>query len=177
MGLYDYLKKNDVPDEVRIIFRHQVQPWHPSSTLVHEAALATALHGGPCGSGWFWPYSYLLFDRQTEFFDVNVVNETRNQTYLRLADLYKELFKNSKGMVEDSPKELLEWLTVSDKPEKDGSLNIGNKVTDDLKLCIKLGRQTGIHVSPTVLWDGLVEGSISSKFGEREWTEFFEKHI
>merc|ERR1712000_438348 len=42
------------------IFRQQVQPWHPSSTLFHD---------------------------QEAYFDVNIVNETRNATYRRLADL------------------------------------------------------------------------------------------
>ena len=27
-------------DKVQIIFRQQIQPWHPSSTLVHEAGVA-----------------------------------------------------------------------------------------------------------------------------------------
>ena len=30
--------------KVKIIFRNQVQPWHASSTLVHEAGLAVSDH-------------------------------------------------------------------------------------------------------------------------------------
>lgn len=41
----------------------------------------------------------------------------------------------------------------------------------------KLGRQNGIHVTPTVLWNGIVEGSVSSSFGGKEWGEFFEKNV
>ena len=33
------------------------------------------------------------------------------------------------------------------------------------KLQIKLGRQNGIHVTPTAVLDGLVDGSVSSSFG------------
>jgi protein-disulfide isomerase len=70
-------------NNLQVIFRQQIQPWHPSSTLVHEAAVAV-LRTDPSK---FWPFSVALFDKQTEYFDVNVVNETRNQTYKRLASL------------------------------------------------------------------------------------------
>lgn len=42
---------------------------------------------------------------------------------------------------------------------------------------VKYSRQNGIHVSPTVLWDGLIANEISSSWGEREWTEFLEKKV
>jgi hypothetical protein len=42
-------------------------------------------------------------------------------------------------------------LSHRDKPDKDGGLNIGNKVTDDLKYLVKMNRVTGVHV--TVSWD------------------------
>lgn len=35
----------------------------------------------------FWDFSSALMDNQKDYFDVNVVNETRNQTYQRLAKL------------------------------------------------------------------------------------------
>lgn len=34
------LIKKKYPDKVQIIFRQQIQPWHPSSTIVHEAGVA-----------------------------------------------------------------------------------------------------------------------------------------
>lgn len=82
---------------------------------------------------------------QKEYFDVNVVNETRNQTYKRLAKL-----GNSVGLDEGKMYDLLE---VGDKADKDGGLNIGNKVTDEFKLCVKEARTRSIHVSPTVVFN------------------------
>lgn len=61
---------------------------------------------------------------------MNVVNETRNATYKRLSKLAASV-----GLDEATIYDLLE---VSDKPASDGSLNVGNKVTDDLKLLIKV---------------------------------------
>lgn len=106
---------------------------------------------------------------QKAYFDVSLVNEPRNETYKRLAKLGATV-----GVDETS---LLDLLVVSDKPAEDGSLNIGNKVTDDLKILVKMARLVGIHVSPTVLLDGVVENSISSGWTKDQWEEFLEKRV
>ncbi|KAI5288073.1 hypothetical protein KEM55_009176, partial [Ascosphaera atra] len=111
--------------KVQVIFRPQIQPWHPSSTLVHEAAIAV-LKLEPTK---FWQFSHALFKDQKSYFDENVVNETRNQTYARLAKLASSI-----GVDETKVYDLLK---ISDKPASDGSLNVGNGVTNDLKLIIK----------------------------------------
>src|ERR1700744_1919912 len=123
---------------VRLIFRQQIQPWHPSSTLVHESG-AAVLRLAP---NKFWDYSALLFEHQKEYFDVNVVNESRNETYKRLVKL-----AGSVGDIDE--RTILDLLLVPDKPDEDGGLNIGNKVTDDVKFQIKANRVTGVHVTPT----------------------------
>ena len=78
----------------------------------------------------FWDFSKVLFDKQTEYFDVNVVNETRNKTYERLAKLAGEVGIDSK--------KIYQLLEVSDKPDKDGNTNVGNQVTNDLKIIVKV---------------------------------------
>ncbi|KAL8732644.1 MAG: hypothetical protein Q9166_002619 [cf. Caloplaca sp. 2 TL-2023] len=153
------------PGKLRFIFRQQIQPWHPSSTLCHEAGLAI-LRLAPEK---FYPFSQKLFERQKEFFDVNVVKETRNETYRRLAKLAGEV-----GVGEGDVYGLLE---VGDKPGEDGGLNIGNGVTDDVKVIVKVNRLMGVHVTPTVLFNGVVENSISSSFTGEQWKEWLEKNI
>lgn len=128
-------------NNVQFVFRQQIQPFHGSSTLMHESAIAV-LKLAPSK---FWDYSAKLFEKQTDFFDVNVVNEGRNQTYQRLAKL------GSTVGIDES--KMYDLLQVSDKPASDGSLNVGNGVTNDLKLLIKIARLTGIHVSPTVVFN------------------------
>ena len=61
---------------------------------------------------------------------MSVVNEARNDTYKRLAKL-----AGSVGLEES---QVLELLEISDKPGEGGALNIGNKVTDDIKLMVKV---------------------------------------
>lgn len=116
---------------LRLIFRQQIQPWHPSSTLCHEAG-AAILRLAPDK---FWPFSAELFKGQTEFFDVNVVRETRNETYERLAKIA--------GKVGVNEGEILKLLKVSDKPGDDGSLNVGNGVTNDIKFLVKVSVRRG----------------------------------
>ncbi|KAJ9610580.1 hypothetical protein H2200_005357 [Cladophialophora chaetospira] len=150
---------------IRVIFRQQIQPWHPSSTLTHEAG-AAVLRTAPNS---FWAFSEKLFEHQKEYFDVNVVNEGRNETYKRLAKLA--------GSVEGvDEKTILDLLVVSDKPGEDGSLNVGNKVTDDVKFQVKANRVTGVHVTPTVLFNGVEERSISSGWTAEQWDEWLGKN-
>lgn len=150
---------------LNIILRQQVQPWHPSSTLVHESAIAV-LQLTPEK---FWAYSRLLFDEQTAFYDVNVVNETRNQTYRRLAKLA------AKAGVDEE--QVYKKLEIPDKPASDGSLNVGNAVTNDLKVITKVNRLVGVHVTPTVIYDGVVQNDISSGWTGDQWKEWLTKNV
>ena len=117
----------------------------------------------------FWTFSEVLFEKQKEYFDVNVVHESRNETYKRLAKLA--------GSVEGiDESKILKLLEVGDKPGEGGALNIGNEVTNDVKLMVKANRVTGVHVTPTVMWDGVVEGAISSGWTKEQWEEWLEKN-
>ncbi|KAK2625551.1 hypothetical protein QTJ16_004863 [Diplocarpon rosae] len=159
------LIKQKYASKVQILFRQQVQPWHPSSTLVHEAGVAVL----KIQPDKFFDFSKALFDESKSFYDVNVVNETRNKTYQRLATI------GGKAGVDE--KKIYELLHISDKPGADGSLNSGNGVTNDLKVLIKMNRLVGIHVSPTVVFDGVVENSISSSFSAEQWEQWLEKNV
>ncbi|KAJ5246956.1 hypothetical protein N7468_001939 [Penicillium chermesinum] len=150
--------------KLQVIFRPHIQPWHPSSTLTHEAALAV-LRLAPEK---FWEFSSALFKHQTEYFDVSVVNETRNKTYERLARLARSV-----GVDEQKT---LALLKIPESSEKD-NLNSGNQVTDDLKWVIKTDRVIGVHASPTVFFNGVEERSISSSFTVEQWKEWLAHNV
>jgi protein-disulfide isomerase len=152
-------------DRVVTIFRQQIQPWHPSSTLVHEAGYAVQ----KVDSSKFYDFSEKLFDQQKDFFDISVVNETRNFTYKRLANI-----ASSVGI--DGSK-VFKLLEISDKPAEDGGLNSGNGVTDDVKVQVKANRLTGVHVTPTVVFNGVVNNEISSGWSVEQWEEWLEKNV
>ncbi|KAF2754191.1 hypothetical protein EJ05DRAFT_489433 [Pseudovirgaria hyperparasitica] len=159
------LVRNKYAGKLQVVFRQQIQPWHPSSTLTHEAGIAVL----KLAPNKFWEFSNALFEKQTEFFDVNVVNEARNDTYKRLGKIAAGV-----GIDENKFYELLE---ISDQPGEGGALNIGNGVTNDLKLLVKYNRLVGIHVTPTVLFNGAVEGSISSGFSKEDWEQWLAKNV
>lgn len=111
----------------------------------------------------------MLFDDAKSYYDVNVVNETRNQTYQRLSKLGAKV-----GI---SEQKMFDLLKISDKPAEDGSLNTGNGTTNSLKVLVKMNRMQGVHVTPTVVFDGVVENGISSSFSGEQWEEWLEKNV
>ncbi|KAI9044640.1 DsbA family protein [Aspergillus affinis] len=151
--------------KLQVIFRQHIQPWHPSSTLTHEAA-AAVLRIAPDK---FWDFSAALYQRQEEFFDVSVLRETRNVTYKKLSTIA--------GSVGVDENEVLGLLTIRETPATQGQLNVGNGVTNDIKLMIKSDRVVGVHVSPTVYFNGIEEPEISSSFTTAQWEQWLAKNI
>ncbi|KAF9278779.1 hypothetical protein BGZ68_008351 [Mortierella alpina] len=159
--------EKDHPGQVQIILRNQIQPWHPSSTLTAEAALAVE----KIDPSLFAPYSDTLFKQQKSFFDEAVVEKSRSEQYWALASLATSTRTMTSSLTED---QVYEQLHVASVQDLDRSTNTGNKVTNDLKYFVKIGRQNGIHVSPTALWDGVVENAISSGWSLDAWKEFLQ---
>lgn len=147
----------EYPNKFQFVFRHQLQPWHPSSTLVHEAAIAVS----KLAPAKFWDFSYALFENSESFYDEVVYRESRHDTYQRLATLAE----TSVGV--DRTK-FLELLSI---PDNNPPTNCSNKLQADVKYFIKFGRQNGIHVSPTVAINGLIDTDISSSFTDKQWAE------
>ncbi|KDQ64204.1 hypothetical protein JAAARDRAFT_27831 [Jaapia argillacea MUCL 33604] len=147
--------------KVKAIARLQVQPWHGTSTFTHEAALAVA-RVSPQD---FWKFSLVLFKNQGDYFDIPSSQLTPLQIREKLVALAATVIGKDKA------EEVKDLLTLK------GSPNGGVAVTDELKYTIKFSRQNSIHVSPTVLWDGLVAGEIGSSWGEKEWTDFFTTKV
>ncbi|KAG7095921.1 hypothetical protein E1B28_006605 [Marasmius oreades] len=147
--------------KVKVVFRNQVQPWHSSSTFVHEASLAVA-RSSPDN---FWAFSLALFKRQGEYFDIPTSTLTPLQIRAKLAKLATDVVGSQLS------DELSELLKLKSSP------NGGVDVTDDLKYTVKFSRQNGIHVSPTAMWDGVTANEISSSWSEKEWIEFFATKV
>lgn len=153
--LIPYLKESKTERRIELVFRHQVQPWHPASQLLHEAGLAVS----KLNADRFWEFSNKLFIEQKKYFDEFACNESRHQVYKRLAKI-----ATSVGVDEAA---FLDLLFI-----QKASSNDGNKVASDLKTQIKISRQNGIHVSPTVVRDGLADSSISSSYTLDDWKKY-----
>ncbi|KAF8645475.1 hypothetical protein AX16_007761 [Volvariella volvacea WC 439] len=147
--------------KVKAIIRLQVQPWHASSTLTHEAGLAV-LRASP---EHFWPFTLALFNVQGEYFDIPSSTLTPLQIREKLAGVAATVIPP------EAVEKFKDLLALKSTP------NGGTAVTEDLKYTIKFSRQNGIHVSPTVLWDGLIQNEISSGWGESEWENFLQNKV
>ena len=95
-----------------------------------------------------------------------MLNETRNKTYERLAKLGATVGVDEKKMYD-----LLKVAEDQEAPHK------GNAVTNDVKVLVKMNRLVGIHVTPTVVFDGVVNNDVQSSFTGEQWKEWLEKNV
>jgi len=153
--------------KVEFIFRPQVQPWHPTSILVHEVAMAVIMLTQDVET--FWKFSKDLFEARPQFDDVACVHEGRNQTYKRLA----KLAHDSVGLSEE---EVYDMLKIPETVPPTGGL-LGNKVTRHVMRTIKTNRKWGIHVTPTVYLDGVEVPEIQSSFTAEQWEAWIAQNI
>ncbi|KAJ2504123.1 hypothetical protein IWW47_002673, partial [Coemansia sp. RSA 2052] len=138
-------------------------PWHPASTLLHEASLAVEKLN-PSG---FVLFSQALFDHQREYFDEATVEKTRAEIYRQLADLAASV-----NAIDDR-QAMLQLLDIQSNAEP---RNAGNAVTADLKYHIRLARAKAIHMSPTVVFDGAVDDAVSSSWTLDQWKAWLQLH-
>ncbi|EMR11404.1 hypothetical protein PNEG_00427 [Pneumocystis murina B123] len=159
---YPWVKKNK--NDIKFIISLQVQPWHPSSTLVHEAVLAVS----KLSENRTVDFIAELFEHQEEYFDTALVEESRLNTYKRLSLLAENAINIDRN-------KFLDLLHIENVKVGEKGYNVGNKVTTDLKLHIKNGRSRSVHVSPTVFYNGVMNDSISSSWTFDNWKEWYMK--
>ncbi|SCU89295.1 LAME_0E02872g1_1 [Lachancea meyersii CBS 8951] len=138
--------------EFEFQFVHVAQPWHPSSGLMHEAALAVA----QVDSGLFQDFSKSLFEQQAKWFDEACYIKSRKQIYEELASL-----ATSVGVPGN---DVLKLLTINEQPFEHNGFpkNGGNAIGPSLKYFTRYHRQNGAHVTPTVAVNGIINGNIGS---------------
>ena len=149
----------------------------------------------------FWPFSLAVrtaacctqnacscsiqvWAHHKEYHDLPASDMTPRQVRQKIADLAVQFIGEGKRQ------SFLDLLTNSESAP-----NYGVAVTNDLKYTgepgarplssvkplifttVKFSRQNGIHVSPTVLFDGIVAPEVSSSWGEKEWLEWLDKKV
>ncbi|GAA5985384.1 hypothetical protein JCM5350_005167 [Sporobolomyces pararoseus] len=156
----------ELRQNLSIVIAQVPQPWHASSTLVHEAALGvskTLVEGGKSFSdqdvikAW-QKFFFELMDKQEEYFDEPTANESPAATRARLADLAASTLPDLDRAA------LLKNIST-------GKGNSGSAATDLLKLQVKYHRFRGVHVTPTS------RPSISSSFSEDDWKKFLKEKV
>eukprot|EP00948_MAST-09A_sp_MAST-9A-sp1_P001135 g1135.t1 len=145
---------------MRLIFHQAPQPWHPQSTMLHEAVIAAKAIGGDDFAN---HAQTKLFEKQS-FTDKITWNMTRQQIYEKLAEI---ICANGN---EGKQGAFMDYLKLD---ETDGKTNSGNAATRVLKFCVKHHRKRGIHVTPTCALNGL-EIDTSSSWKLDEWSKLLD---
>ena len=139
----------DVMADVDLTFILYPQPWHAQATPLALAALAVQ----ELAPASFIPYLTKLFEER----EVSWTDETScDRTYTEHVDLLATYAKDL-GLDEAAFREAFAGAVQS------------------LKFCAKFGRQNGIHVTPTVIVNGIIDNAVSSSWGKSEWTDLFAK--
>lgn len=148
--------------QVRFTFHHVPQPWHSQSTFAHEAVFAVRRLVPKTENARFVAFLVQLFARQTEFFDVNVWNSSRQDIHAKLC----EIAKSAAGV------DIAPLLAINEADKAKGMLNPGSYVTPDLKLACRYHRVRGVHVTPTVFVNGIEATAVSSGWSAEQWAAF-----
>ncbi|SCV68347.1 BQ2448_468 [Microbotryum intermedium] len=156
-------------------FKYQIWratvPQPCSSTLVHEAVLGfsrvlvesgKSSYSDPEVGDKFRKFFFALMDGQKAYYDEPCSKETPNATRDRLADLAVQL-----GVDREAFRDAISV----------GEGNSGTPVTANLKLAIRFARLQGVHVTPTVALDGIIDPSISSRFTAQDWQKWLEEEV
>jgi len=146
----------------QIIFRHVVQPWHPTSTLMHEVALAVA----QVAPEKFTEFSYGMFKEAPTWFDGPTYDKTRKQIYQELC----EFAAKTTGL--DISSKLYDIVSI-----KSDTGNTGNGVTVDVKYFTRYHRTVGVHMTPTIAVGGIVASNIESSTSPEDVITILEKSL
>ena len=115
------------------------QPWHLFSGLVSRAVLAAA--SLPGSRDMAWKVLAAVYDNREDF--VATEHSHGPNMAVALADMLRRIDDYSGGDL--------------------GEIFVRKEVTDLLKKHTRFARQNGIHASPSVMVDGLVNDKISSR--------------
>jgi protein-disulfide isomerase len=149
------------PCKLKVVFQQVPQPWHPQSTLLHEAALAAWIIGGT--SEVYQKAYRAILDAREQFVDAETYDKTRTQIYQELA----KVVCPACGLDESK------FLDVLKLDTSNGQRNSGNGTTQALKWYAKMHRQRTVHVTPTCAINGILLDT-SSSWGLEDWNKLLD---
>lgn len=164
-----------VPDKFQFVFVNVVQPWHPQSVLLHEYSLVVAHllreNAPEQSNGLFWKVSRELFANKEQFFDSVTGNVGRNDLYAKINDIIFGVLD-----LPFAKEEVLDALQIQET-SLENAQNGGNAATVDVKYFTRYLRGVGVHFTPTVSVNGIVDALVSSSSTSEELIEVFKKYL
>ncbi|WVQ91738.1 hypothetical protein IAS59_005541 [Cryptococcus gattii] len=153
---------------VNLVVRLYPQPFHYYSAPIIEALYVF----GQTNPRLFWQYLLAVHSTGTTFYNRPAASLTLSSLRDKLVEIAVEQVLDKDEASGKGPKSKI-FGELRDGLEVKASDNGGNEGTEGLKYSLKLGRQNGIQVTPTALWNGLKDESVSSSYGKEEWEKYF----
>jgi protein-disulfide isomerase len=149
------LKEKKVEDKFNLIFINVVQPWHGvQSSILHDVSFAVS----KVRPDLFWKFSRILFDNISKFYDNMIFNKTRNEITNEIIDLFKAI----ENVKIDDVEKIKDLMIVQGFNDLANPNNNGNKLAPDSKYFARYQRTLGIHVTPSIVLNGIYLNTIES---------------
>uniref|UniRef100_A0A7S2UTD3 Thioredoxin-like fold domain-containing protein n=1 Tax=Attheya septentrionalis TaxID=420275 RepID=A0A7S2UTD3_9STRA len=167
-------------DKICFVFHNVIQPWHHQSLWMHETSFAVKMMK-PSAQLAFWEK---LFEEAPNYYDSQIFTLSRPEFYDKMAVLAADACCDDGSEKDTFKKEVLQWLIPPKQPGgnfPEAAKALGSSPDDDENaLCpltrqsIKFHRKRGVHVTPTVFFNGIEQGNISSSWSGDQWKEFLD---
>ncbi|KAL1896084.1 hypothetical protein Sste5346_004823 [Sporothrix stenoceras] len=161
--------------QVRLLFRLAPHVWHPQGCYVAEHLLGfgRAFCTKPAINERLWFNCFREYmERQREFFDHRVQDESPNSIKERLSVIAGEVVEKAGLMTKEEGAQVMrETLPLNDFRYG------GTPLIFDTKYFSRLVRQNGVYAVPTVCVNGVQDYDATSQWSEEQWVEWFERQI
>jgi len=168
-------------DKICFVFHNVIQPWHHQSLWMHETSFAVKMIQ-PSSQLAFWE---TLFEEAPKYYDSEVYALSRPEFYDKMAILATDACCDDAKEKDTFKKQILQWLIPPKQPggnfPKEAMALLGSSPDDDENAVFPMTRQTvkfhrkrGVHVTPTVFFNGIEQGQISSSWSVDQWNEFLD---
>jgi hypothetical protein len=148
---------------------------------MHETSFAVKMIQ-PSSQLAFWE---TLFEEAPKYYDSEVYALSRPEFYDKMAILAADACCDDANEKDTFKKQVLQWLIPPKQPggnfPKEAMASLGSSPDDDENAVFPMTRQTvkfhrkrGVHVTPTVFFNGIEQGQISSSWSVDQWNEFLD---
>lgn len=175
-------------DRMAFAFQNVIQPWHHQSLWLHESTFAVKVLY-PASELAYWT---ALFEQAPRWYDKEVYGKTRGE-------FYEDIGKFAAGVLvaageagdlgeREVKGRILQYLIPPKQPgghfPEEAEPLLGSGPEDDenalfplTKQTVKFARKRGVHVTPTVFFNGIEQAQISSEWKEKEWRDFLDRAL
>jgi hypothetical protein len=155
-----------------------MQPWHHQSLWLHETSFSVKM---VCPDQ-LWTFWKALFENAPDWYDKEVFTLNRPDFYNKIATFAAGVCCTDDDDKEKLKIKLLQWLIPPMQPGgnfPDEGKSLGAAPNDDenalfpyTRQTVKFHRKRGVHVTPTVFFNGIEQTDVSSSWDTHKWKSF-----